>query len=152
MKINNNNYQIIPKTITSQFFVVVRSSFFNRNAGKPMKCSKDFHSCLVSNRNLSQKFHPVVWAQGRWPEPNLAHFWCCTRKVNIQNFPFFYCNLEDSPMFWAFEQLSSTIAWWDGVHSGRKTVQKRAQYEFWLTKISHQECQQCFSSNNTMPV
>ena len=115
MKINNNNYQIIPKTITSQFFVVVRPSFLNNNAGKLIKYSKDFDSCLVSNRNLSQKFHPVVLAQGRWPEPHLPHFWRCTQKANIQNFPIFYCNLEDSPMFWVFEQLSSTIAWWGGV-------------------------------------
>ena len=91
--------------------------FQTRSTRKPIKNSKRSDLNLVSTQNLSQKIIFSVWSPWhndigqKWL--NLSHLWSHSQKNwNLKLPNFFNANNKTCRIFWGFEQLSSSIAWW----------------------------------------
>jgi len=79
-----------------------------------IKGSKDSVSNLVSNENFSEILWSSGWALGQATWAKMAqkrlHLWRHSQKSTTTNEEnFLECNLEDCPIRWALEQLSSAI-------------------------------------------
>ena len=90
--------------------------FGTRNARKSVKPS---YYSLVSNKNSGQKWLLALASRTWWRHPNVNKI-CINilpscqhqQKNDIQNWNiFFYCKLQDFPIFKGFEHLSNSTAW-----------------------------------------